>query len=106
MELQIPGTPPGRRRRKGLFLALASACVIFSVAVIGHTHPPFPAPKIRRRDEAADGGLGAPIAAVEAHRNPAAAWPLWFGVAILAVGALAALSFIRRSEDPHHSHLK
>jgi len=155
--------PPSRRRRTGLALALASACV-FSVALIGHTHPPFPAPKVRRRD--ADGGLGALevksrwfspwgtifghvgaryktvhadrleqtdrrgfmhlrtkywrdgrfrlsdagiksiVAAIEAHRNPAAAWPLWFGVAVLVVGALAALSFIRRSEDPHHSHLK
>ena len=50
--------PSGRRRLQGqVSLVLASACV-FSVAVIGRTHPPFPAPKVRRRDEA--GGLGAP----------------------------------------------
>ena len=49
---------PRRRRLQGqVALVLASACV-FSVAVIGHTHPPFPAPKVRRRDE--DGALGAP----------------------------------------------
>ena len=52
-----------------------------------------------------EAGIKSIVAAVEAHRNPAAAWPLWFGVAVLAVGALAALSFIRRSEDLH-SHLK
>ena len=54
---QVPKNPASFARRKGVVLALASACV-FSVAVIGHTHPPFPAPKVRRRDE--DGGLGAP----------------------------------------------
>ena len=53
-----------------------------------------------------EAGIQSIVAAVEAHRNPAAAWPLWFGVAVLVVGALAALSFVRRSEDPHHSHLK
>ena len=52
-----------------------------------------------------DAGIQSVVAAVEAHRNPAAAWPLWFGVAVLVVGALAALSFIRRS-DGAHSHLK
>ena len=52
-----------------------------------------------------EAGIRSIVAAVEAHRNPAAAWPLWIGVAVLAVGALAALSFIRRSEDLH-SHLK
>ena len=52
---------PGRRRLQGqVVLALASACV-FSVAVIGHTHPPFPAPKVRSRDaEAANNDLSAP----------------------------------------------
>ena len=133
---------PSRRRLQGqVVLALASACV-FSVALIGHTHPPFPAPKVRRRDadvgasyasvhadrlertdrrgflhlrtrywrdgrfRLSEAGIKSIVATVEAHRNPAAAWPLWFGVAVLVVGALAALSFIRRSEDPHHSHLK
>ena len=57
-ERQFPKNPQPRRRAKGLVLALASACVIFSVAVIGRTHPPFPAPKVRRRDEATD----APVA--------------------------------------------
>ena len=52
-----------------------------------------------------EAGIKSVVAAVEAHRNPAAAWPLWVAVAVLVVGALAALSFIRRSED-HHSHLK
>ena len=52
-----------------------------------------------------EAGIKSIVAAIEAHRNPAAAWPLWFGVAVLVVGALAALSFIRRSEDLH-SHLK
>ena len=52
-----------------------------------------------------EAGIKSIVAAVEAHRNPAAAWPLWFGVAVLVVGALAALSFIRRSEESH-SHLK
>ena len=52
-----------------------------------------------------DAGIRSVVAAVEAHRNPAAAWPLWVAVAVLAVGALAALSFIRRSEESH-SHLK
>ena len=56
-------------------------------------------------DSGSEAGIQSIVAAVEAHRNPAAAWPLWFGVAILAVGALAALSFIRRSEESH-SHLK
>ena len=37
----IPKNPALGWRRKGLVLALASACV-FSVAVIGRTHPPFP----------------------------------------------------------------
>ena len=120
VELQIPQNPAqprtSRRRRTGFVLALASACV-FSVAVIGRTHPPFPAPKVRRRDERtkywrdgrfrlSEAGIQSIVAAIEAHRNPAAAWPLWFGVAVLVVGALAALSFVRRSEDPHHSHLK
>ena len=53
-----------------------------------------------------EAGIRSIVAAVEAHRNPAAAWRLWVAVAVLVVGALAALSFIRRSEDPHHSHLK
>ena len=52
-----------------------------------------------------EAGIQSIVAAVEAHRNPAAPFPLFFAVAVLAVGALAALSFIRRSEDPH-SHLK
>ena len=52
-----------------------------------------------------EAGIRSIVAAIEAHRNPAAAWPLWFGVAVLAAGALAALSFIRRSEQSH-SHLK
>ena len=53
-----------------------------------------------------EAGIRSIVAAVEAHRNPAAAWPLWFGVAVLVVGALAALIFIRRSSEDHHSHLK
>ena len=56
-ERQFPKNPQPRRA-KGIVLALLGACVIFSVALIGHTHPPFPAPKVRRRDEATDGGLG------------------------------------------------
>ena len=46
---------PSRRLQGQVVLALASACVIFSVAVIGRTHPPFPAPTVRRRDEATGG---------------------------------------------------
>ena len=49
---QIPKNPQPRRA-KSVVLALASACV-FSVAVIGRTHPPYPAPKVRRRDAATD----------------------------------------------------
>ena len=106
---------PSRRLQGQVVLALASACV-FSVAVIGRTHP------LERTDRRgflhlrtkywrdgrfrlSEAGIRSIVAAVEAHRNPATAWPLWFAVAVLAVGAFAALSFIRRSEDPH-SHLK
>ena len=53
-----------------------------------------------------EAGIQSIVAAVEAHRNPAAASTLWVAVFALLVGALAALSFVRRSEDPHHSHLK
>ena len=53
-----------------------------------------------------EAGIQSIVAAVEAHRNPAAASTLWIAVAVLLVGALTAVSFIRRSEDPHHSHLK
>ena len=52
-----------------------------------------------------EAGIQSVVAAIEAHRNPAAAWPLWVAVAVLLIGALAALSFIRRSEESH-SHLK
>ena len=53
-----------------------------------------------------EAGIQSIVAAIEAHRNPAAAWPLWVAVFVLVVGALAALSFIRRSSEDHHSHLK
>ena len=53
-----------------------------------------------------EAGIQSIVADVEAHRNPAAASTLWIAVAVLLVGALTAVSFIRRSEDPHHSHLK
>ena len=53
-----------------------------------------------------EAGIQSIVAAVEAHRTPAAASTLWIAVAVLLVGALTAVSFIRRSEDPHHSHLK
>ena len=52
-----------------------------------------------------EAGIQSIVAAVEAHRNPANSSTLWVAVFVLVVGALAALSFIRRSEDPH-SHLK
>ena len=52
-----------------------------------------------------EAGIRSIVAAVEAHRDPAAASTLWIAVAVLVVGALAALSFIRRSEESH-SHLK
>ena len=92
---QVPKNPASFARRKGVVLALASACV-FSVAVIGHTHPPFPAPKVRRRDEATD----ALTLISRAAKHPP---PMAYGPVV--VGALAALSFIRRSEDAH-LHLK
>ena len=53
-----------------------------------------------------EAGIQSIVAAVEAHRNPAVASTLWIAVFALVVVALAALSFVRRSEDPHHSHLK
>ena len=52
-----------------------------------------------------EAGIRSIVAAVEAHRNPAAAWPLWVAVVVLLLGALAALRFIRRSQESH-SHLK
>ena len=52
-----------------------------------------------------EAGIKSIVAAVEAHRNPAVS-TLWIAVVVLLVGALAAVSFIRRSEDPGHSHLK
>ena len=88
---------PSRRRLQGqVVLALASACV-FSVARTKYWRD--------GRFRLSEAGIKSVVAAIEAHRNPAAAWPLWFGVAVLVVGALAALSFIRRSEGTH-SHLK
>jgi hypothetical protein len=51
-----------------------------------------------------EAGIRKIVAAVEAHRNPSDASLLW-AVPVLVVGALAALSFIRRSEE-FHSHLK
>ena len=52
-----------------------------------------------------EAGIKSIVAAVEAHRNPVNSSTLWVAVFVLVVGALAALSFIRRSEDLH-SHLK
>ena len=52
-----------------------------------------------------DAGIRSIVAAVEAHRNPPTASLLWVAVGVLVIGALAALSFIRRSEESH-SHLK
>ena len=52
-----------------------------------------------------EAGIRSIVAAIEAHRNPADSSTLWVAVFVLVIGAFAALSFIRRSQDPH-SHLK
>ena len=100
-----------RITRPARFLSITSAlrCEIMVELQIPQNPARTQGRSRRRRDgrfRLSEAGIKSIVAAVEAHRNPAAAWPLWFGVAVLVVGALAALSFIRRSEDPHHSHLK